>query len=262
MRSQGHYPPRGDLFRTKQDRRLKTTFGSEKIAEFDRRIELTVARRAFEQDARTRRASSIRTTDDSAGTARQHRTPLAPQASRVTDAEPTDHASKEGSDGQVCDCCAIGRCCGGPERRCRRRFMLLDFSSPYCGPCQAMIPTDPEPRSGRLPDPQRRHDARAATGSAVRRDADSLLHHARRRARDGADRRRDERRMQLVAMFQRAMQAAHAVAGSQQRQPADWQRLQPAHKPASVDPWSGVGGAAAACGSQTVGGTDAPARDR
>ncbi len=137
---------------------------------------------------------------------------------------------------------------------------LLDFSSPYCGPCQSMVPVIQSLEARRLPDPARRHDPRAGVAQqyqVTQIPCFIMLVEGRETERIVGATGQD----QLVEMFQRRDAAADAVAGRTVATGsiAPQAVTQPAATQAVNDPWSGVGAASAA--TPNPGGGDAPARE-
>jgi thiol-disulfide isomerase/thioredoxin len=130
---------------------------------------------------------------------------------------------------------------------------LLDFSSPFCGPCQSMVPLVQSLEAAGYP--IRKVDTTREPGVAQQYGVTQIpcfvmLVDGRETERVVGAQSQDA----LVAMFQRAMKLR------MQSPPMQGQAVQPSPMPtqqAGIEPWSGAGGAGVAAGA--VGGGEAPA---
>ena len=135
---------------------------------------------------------------------------------------------------------------------CGGDIQLLDFSSPFCGPCQSMVPVIQSLEGAGYP--VRRVDTTQEQGVAQQYHVSQIpcfimLVNGRETERMVGATGQD----QLVAMFQRAMQVRAQSPDPQVAAPAP--AVTRAPQPVA-DPWSGVGSPAPAA----IGG-DAPARE-
>ncbi|MGD9632460.1 MAG: trypsin-like peptidase domain-containing protein [Pirellulales bacterium] len=147
------------------------------------------------------------------------------------------------------------------QAACAGGVQLLDFSSPFCGPCQSMVPLIHSLEAAGYP--IRKVDTTREPGVAQQYGVTQIpcfimLVDGRETERIVGAQSQDA----LVAMFQRAMALRTQSPDAQILQSPDAQMTQTAAQApaqAGTDPWSGVGNSGGAMPG--VGGGDAPARD-